>query len=233
MIKKTDRIWELDFLRGVAIFVMVFVHMGFDSDMYLYTNFQPIITVLSHFAFIFIALAGMGCVFSHNNIKRFGVLTLLSAGISITSYIWSNDDFIFFGILHMLALSTLLYSLIFRHLNNYIIGILAIVSLCVGFFMNLDIDNMFTMILGISPIYIETLDFFPVFPWIGAFLVGIILARRVYKERNSRLSKPKPKWINGIISFFEFLGRHTLLIYIIHQPILLVVFWFIIGMPMA
>jgi uncharacterized membrane protein len=88
------------------------------------------------------------------------------------------------------------------------------------------------MVLGISRLYIPTLDFFPIFPWIAAFTVGIVLARTVYKERQSRVTLPKSKVIRSIIRFFEFLGRHTLLIYIIHQPILMVIFWFIMGMPM-
>jgi len=84
--------------------------------------------------------------------------------------------------------------------------------------------------LGMHPtnIYSFTVDYFPIFPWFGLCLVGIATGHWLYKENKRRfsipdLSKYKP------VSAFSWLGKHSLVIYLVHQPIIAgVLFLFVI-----
>lgn len=130
--KSSQRIWELDFLRGVCVLLMVFDHFMYDiSDMFGYawmeTGKQNVIHVVclakeyvnnsalretaQHIVvWIFALLCGISCSFSRSNLKR-GVQASIIAGIiTIVSYYMDAD--IKFGILHMFAIAILFWWLI-------------------------------------------------------------------------------------------------------------------------
>ena len=68
--------------------------------------------------------------------------------------------------------------------------------------------------LGIRAVGFYSSDYYPVLPWIFLFLIGTFLGRFAAAERF-------PKWMYPARApFFSVLGRHALLIYILHQPIL-------------
>jgi uncharacterized membrane protein len=68
-----------------------------------------------------------------------------------------------------------------------------------------------------------TEDYVPVFPWIGVVLLGIYAGRFIFMQnRPDRLSlAPSGKLAGFFVRFPAWLGRHSLLIYLLHQPILL------------
>lgn len=130
--KSSQRIWELDFLRGVCVLLMVFDHFMYDiADLFdkawIATGKESVIQIV-HLAqeyinnsllrsttqhivvWIFALLCGISCSFSRSNLKR-GVQACIIAGIiTIVSYFMDAD--IKFGILHMFAFSILLWWLI-------------------------------------------------------------------------------------------------------------------------
>lgn len=71
-------------------------------------------------------------------------------------------------------------------------------------------------------------DFFPLLPNLGYFLIGASLGRILYQEKHTLL--PNVNENNPIIRFFSFFGKNSLLIYLLHQPILagLVGLWLLI-----
>ena len=82
------------------------------------------------------------------------------------------------------------------------------------------IDGRWLAPLGVTPTSYPAVDFFPIFPWLGVVFLGIFLGNMLYAANKRHF--PLPDWgdifpFNGL----EFLGRHSLLIYVIHQPILL------------
>jgi uncharacterized membrane protein len=68
---------------------------------------------------------------------------------------------------------------------------------------------------GIISDSFSSFDYFPLLPWFGVFLGGAALGKWLYKERKSLIKKTMPG------GPFNLAGRHTLLIYIVHQPIFL------------
>jgi uncharacterized membrane protein len=68
--------------------------------------------------------------------------------------------------------------------------------------------------LGFEDVNFHSTDYFSFLPWFFLFLVGYFLGRW-QQERQIEL----PAW-EGKCSFLQFLGRHSLILYLLHQPIL-------------
>ena len=77
-------------------------------------------------------------------------------------------------------------------------------------------------------------DYLPLFPWFGMFLIGAAIGRLFYRDRQSLLpqgwTKPLTLWGRPLL----FLGRHPLTVYVVHQPLLLLLIWLILkGLRLA
>lgn len=149
---KTKRIWELDFLRGFAIIMMVFDHLMYDFSQMdgFFRNFYTVdipvfnwleeiaekywmaeIRTVGHFLFIavFLIVSGISFTFSTSNLKRsvklFIVASLITVVTLVINEISSFDVVIIFGIIHMFALATFL-TYLFRKIWDNDIFILAL-----------------------------------------------------------------------------------------------------------
>ncbi|MBK8047741.1 MAG: DUF1624 domain-containing protein [Anaerolineales bacterium] len=172
-------------------------------------------------------------------------LKIFGIGMIITLVVWfaftqlGAEGFIDFGILHLIGISTILaYPLLrFKWLN---FGLWIAFSIAGKLLENVHWDGAFNPILGslfgrpvwidgrwlapfgVMPAHYPAVDYFPLIPWFGVVLLGVWFGNWFYAD-NKRLVA-LPDW--GHLAIFrglEFLGRHSLLIYVIHQPILLAV----------
>ena len=75
-------------------------------------------------------------------------------------------------------------------------------------------------------------DYMPLFPWLGVFLIGCVIGRLCYKEKKTLIPK-ESRVMTAIARRVEFIGRHSLIIYLVHQPViyglLYVIFWAIFS----
>lgn len=76
--------------------------------------------------------------------------------------------------------------------------------------------------LGVIPEGFRSVDYFPVIPWLGYILVGIFVGGVIYPKGNSRFMF-RGLFRNPLIKGISFLGRRSLWIYMVHQPLLLVI----------
>ncbi|MCH5164265.1 MAG: DUF1624 domain-containing protein [Clostridiales bacterium] len=134
---KKHRFWELDFLRGICVLLMVFDHfmstigfvmpavgssMGkniwagaetFVTDVYWYGGLRTYAHVIV--VCIFFLLCGISCTFSRSNYKRGFMCFLFGCGVTfvtvVTDLIADLGISIYFGVLHMLGIAMLLYGL--------------------------------------------------------------------------------------------------------------------------
>lgn len=134
---KKRRVWELDFLRGVAVIAMCFDHLMFDLQIQTtrsrwFANFKEVGNAFiewscasaydywystfrfwAHyiFVFLFLFLVGTSCAFSRDNTRRgalCGVAAIAFTGISfVCKAMGLMDDGVVFGILHCIALCIL------------------------------------------------------------------------------------------------------------------------------
>jgi uncharacterized membrane protein len=219
-----DRIWEIDFLRGIAIILMIMFHLVVDiTEFYGYH-----LNYLSGFwyyegkvaAILFILLAGTSTVFSKNNTRR--GLIVLGWGLMLTviTYLFESTTYIRFGILHFLGCCLLLYRFIYSLDNRWII-ILAFLTIALeDIAAKISVTSEWLTPLGITPAIFISLDYYPLIPWASVFLLGVLMGRALYVQPRSVL--PMMPRTNVI----TYLGRHSLFIYLLHQPILLASLYF-------
>lgn len=216
---KNTRIWEVDFFRGIAIILMVIFHVVFDlSDIY---NF-PVAYDRGVFYFVgkaaailFILIAGISCSFSRNNIRRGIKVFLVAMAITILTYLFMPDLTIKFGILHFLGICMILYPLL-KKINKSFLIVTGALSIAAGYYMSkVIIPYNFLFPIGLIGSNFASGDYYPIFPWIGLFMFGIAGGKMLYPEKKSLFK------LQAAGSPIMFIGRHSLLIYIIHQPIIL------------
>ncbi len=221
----TGRIWELDFFRGLAMLFMIYFHLIYDmKEFYGYPvsyegNVTGYIGKIS--AILFITISGISTSLSRSSWKR--GLKVLGAALLITlaSYLFDHNFFVIFGILHFIGLSMIL-SGAFKKLDNFMLIAVAAAILVVGYTLPLDnFSNDYLMMLGFRSQAFASSDYYPLLPYFGIFLIGMVLGRILYSERKSLL-KPLPyHWTISIA------GRHTLPVYLIHQPLILFILYLI------
>lgn len=223
------RFWEIDVARGVAICMMATFHFLWDLNYFelasiaLYEGFWGLFQKATAFTFLF--LAGMVIAISHANGKlktpedflRRGIF-VFAGGMALTAatLLFYPSEFIYFGILHLIGVS-IIFAIPFaaRKIEPLIAGILVILTALLIKIQYIQITLL--VWLGFAQPW-QTLDFFPIFPWFGAVLLGIAAANFFYPNAKRSFAVPESK--NPIVQALQFLGKRSLPIYFIHQLIL-------------
>lgn len=225
-ITNKKRIWELDFIRGIAIIGVVFVHVVYDLNYIFGVKFDlgsVFDAVQNYGSLIFIVLSGICVTLGHHNIKR--GLIVLGGGLIISGVTYtmvymnmlSESAKIDFGILSCLGCCMIFYSLV-KDANKYIVALIGIVFIALGLWVsNVYLSYDWLLALGLRSSKYSAGDYFPLLPNLGYFLVGSFIGKTAYKNKKSLLPKVNDK--NPIIRFFGFLGRQSLWIYLAHQPL--------------
>ena len=231
------RIWEIDFLRGLAIILMVGYHLLYDlGDFVGIKKFLGFSTDLSSpawlvaqnfFSGLFVVLSGISSTFSRNNFRRFVKFAVVALLITVVTYLFDPASAIFFGIIHCLAVSVLIYALVFYKTRPTTRAVWGAVVLSGAFFMPalrriLAVKTNWLIPFGLFSPSFASLDYFPLIPWFGIFLIGTALGKWLYAQPKSLLRRQLPD------NFINWCGRHSLLIYLIHQPVIIVIFTFLV-----
>jgi uncharacterized membrane protein len=139
--------------------------------------------------------------------------------ITIVTFVLFPEAFVVFGILHFIGMSIILGQFFLKFNKvNLLLGLLIIF---LGFYLqNFRFDFPWLVWLGFIPQSFYTFDYFPVLPWFGVTLLGIYFGNLLYKN-GKRGFKIKDLSDSLITKFLTFLGRNSLAIYLIHQPILI------------
>lgn len=227
------RIWELDALRGVLILIMIGFHLAYDL-VYLFGLVElstpaarKVFDFFSDWAGApFLFLSGLCVTFSSRPVRR--GLQVIGCGLVISAvtagmYLLRFADIgiiIYFGVLHCLGVCMLLWPL-FRKCPAWVLLALGIVLAAVGLHLKYEVrvDYPWLIPLGVISRRFVSSDYFPLLPNFGYFLIGSFLGRTFYPTRQTLF----PNYTPGRFApskFFCFCGRHSLWIYMLHQPIL-------------
>lgn len=222
------RVWEIDFLRGLAIFLMVIFHIVYDLNEFAGFEIRyyeaPWYFVGKIAAILFLLIAGASTRFYKNLLSKGAKILAFAMVVTVATYFLDPDYFVLFGILHCIAFCLFIGDAIYSlpRVPNHLLATLAIIIILIGIvFDGLTVTPGWLFPLGLMSAGFASSDYYPLFPWLGVFLLGMCLGRILYKEKISLFPGPA----RG--KFLRFLGRHSLFIYLIHQPVLLgIVFLF-------
>lgn len=225
--EKKARIWELDALRGLCILCMIAIHSIFDLNEFGGFDIHPptwFIFFRSYGHILFVLISGICATLASHSFKR-GVV-VFSSGLFITAvtvfmvYVlhFSDGILIWFGILHMLGACMMLYPL-FKRLPIWALALLGTAFVVLGFwFDTFYVSVQYLFPIGLRSTTFHSGDYFPILPGFGWFLLGSVLGKTVYRKKESLL--PKVNAENAVLRFFRFCGRHSLWLYLLHQPAL-------------
>lgn len=241
-----NRVGFLDEVRGFAIICMVVYHLMFNLK-YIFGVDVPIFfeswfdIIRDIFAGMFIFISGIVCNYSRSNLKRGAQCFFIGMIMTfVTSFVMSTPDV--FGILHCLGICTMLYGLgekIFERIPPFL-GIIAGVIL---FMLSFNVKSGY---LGIGELFktrlpnvlyssdvmfplgfpkrgFVTLDYFPLLPWLFLFLAGAFYGVYVKEKRAPRF------FYKTHVPFLAAAGRHSIWIYVLHQPIIYPILCIIFG----
>lgn len=233
---KTPRYYMLDIIRGVCIILVVLYHLLYDlSEVfggdYAFFRSKGMDTFRDAFVGTLILLSGISCNLSRSNIKR-GIKTFLCGMlVSVVMMIAMPSSKVVFGILHFLGVGMIIYGLMGKALQKLPVevgffGFLLLHMLTLGVYDGyfgwpglfiIDVPqvprNIFMFILGFRTGH-SAGDHWAIIPWIFLFLAGACIGR-LFKEGKV------PKWFaKNPIPPLAFIGCKTLIIYLVHQPLI-------------
>ncbi len=225
------RIPAIDVARGVAIVAMVIYHFTWDLGHFNFIELQAgIDPAWRMFARLiagsFLLLVGIGLVLADRGGLRRGPyarrLMFVTGGallITIGTYVATPDSFVFFGILHCIALSSVL-AVPFLRAPLWVTALIAMFVLTGPLYLaGPEFNGPAWWWLGLSSVLPMTNDYEPVFPWFGVVLSGVVLARLALMAGVDR-TLALWKAADPVSRLLRFGGRHSLVIYLVHQPVL-------------
>ncbi len=232
------RIWELDALRGLFVLCVVFIHLMYDlTDLYnlIDLEYPPIYLFIQNWGGVLFLLISGICVTLGSHCIRRGILVFL-CGMAITAVtagmyflgMAGQGIIIYFGVLHCLGICMLLWPL-FRKLPLWALAAVGIVLTVAGLLLqNFPVSHNYLMPLGLASSTFVTADYFPLLPNLGFFLLGASLGKTLYRKKQSLLPNVNPEIFP--LRFLRLCGKHSLWIYLLHQPILSGIFWLVLSL---
>lgn len=240
----------LDFLRGITLISMVLYHAAWDLQYMFGINIKgyeelPGAIWQKSICITFIALSGFVCFLGTDikkTVKRGIIISICGLIVSFVTLAFIPENPISFGILTFIGFAMIVFSISKKYLVkvNCFAGFFVCICLYIllrrvnwgvvglgnfSFLMPpLFYKNQFTAFLGFPNAEFMSVDYFPVLPWLfiygaGFYLCGILN----YFGITKRLTKPSNTFLN-------YIGKHTLPIYMVHQPLIYVILyaWFYI-----
>lgn len=235
------RIGLIDEIRGFTYIAMIIYHAYYDI-VFVYGHALPdIVNTVMRFiqpliAGTFIVIAGISSNFSSNNFKRGTLYFFCGMLLTFATAVAMPSELIVFGILHFMGFAAMIYGFIGKFTERIpsIIGIV-LFSLLFAATLNvplgyIGINGLFSaplpsflyghywlFPLGFTSSAFYSSDYFPLIPNLFLFLAGASLG--VYLKSGRA---PKGIYPNRFKAM-SFIGRHGIWIYLLHQPVIILV----------
>ena len=237
---------EVDMVRGIAILMMILFHTVFDLSFFGISAVEVSSGFWKYFAYatasLFLLIVGISLTISHARaattlsghhlalkfVYRGAGIFLLGLLVTVVTFLYLHEGYIVFGILHLIGVSVMISPLFFRFKKyNLVWGLLFIIT---GYFLTMINGPAWLLPFGIHPATFWSVDYEPVFPWTGIVLIGMGIGEYLYPGGVRKYAIP------SIPSFFvqplAFLGKHSLMIYLIHQPLIILLLAVVFDIPL-
>lgn len=246
--KQNNRYTVIDILRALSIIAMVIYHTLWDL-IYIYQADIPFFHSKGAYIFqqsilwTFVIISGFCCSFGKHKLRRALYVMCGSFAITLVTYIFSPDSLILFGVLTFISsamiimipldkllskvnpiigmiISFLLFAVTKNAMKGYI-GLFNLKLLCLP---DVLYANYLTSYLGFPHAGFFSSDYVPIIPWIFLYIFGYFMYQTFKKHdllKHLSIIKCKP---------LEFIGRHSLIIYLLHQVIIYAVLYLIFNL---
>jgi uncharacterized membrane protein len=232
------RVPEVDSMRGIAFVAMAIYHFCFDLRYFGFLRADlehdwRWITARTLILSTFLLVAGVSAVLADRQhpggtswrwLARIGVIAAAALAVSAGSYLMFPQTWIWFGVLHAIAVSLLIARPLLRRPALAAAAGVAIIVTGVAL-QNAAFDNRTLGWLGFMTAKPPTEDYVPLFPWTGVLLLGIAAGHALVRMRFVVLAP-----LSRAPAVLGFLGRHSLAVYLLHQPILIGALWLFVRM---
>jgi len=223
-----------DVFRGLAVLLMMVFHSAYDLNHFniltldlFHGHFWPafqkvIMTLFVGVAGVSLALAARHGLKWSRFLRREAILVASAGLVSAGSYWLFPTSWIFFGVLHFMALASVV-ALPFLRLGGWNL-VLGNVAVWLPWFVNEPFFNTISLQwVGLGTEVANTKDYAPFLPWFGVLLFGIYIGSKF--AHCSLCLRSLPAW--RVLAWLRWLGRHSLVVYLAHQPLLMVFFWLV------
>ncbi len=230
--ERAPRIAAIDALRGLAIAAMIVYHFSWDLSSFGFIAVDVIAdpgwkAFARTIAGTFVGLVGVSLVLATRKglhrqryLRRLAVVVGAALLVTLGTWYYFPNAFVFFGILHLIAFASVA-ALPFLRLPTAVVFLAATVIFALPFFFTHELfQNPLLWWVGFTPQPPATVDYVPVFPWFALTLFGIVAGRLLLGYgSDSRFARWVPGGFLGRLAVFA--GRWSLLIYLVHQLILI------------
>ena len=239
-LKHQPRFAIVDVARGVAIVAMVLYHATWDLGPDIFgligvnATTNPVLIVFARLiAGSFLFIVGVSLVLAHRRgfrprsyVRRLAIIVGAALPVTLVTRLAIPDSYVRFGILHGIAAASVI-GLAFLRLPVWAVLTAAVIAFAAPvLFTDPAFNGAALMWLGLGTYVPPMIDYVPALPWVGPTLLGIAGTRIMFATGfDQRIVdwRPSGKMGRGLISA----GRWSLPIYLIHQPILIGVFYLI------
>ncbi len=239
MAAPSSRIASIDVARGAAVVAMVVFHLIWDLGNFHYIDpeipYTPTVKLFGHaIATTFLFIAGVSLVLAHERRngwrpfwRRFFIIAGAAALVSLGAWLAFPQAFVFFGILHCIAVASLLAApLLLLSWPAAAAAALAF-GLAPLFYSDPLFNSRWFAWIGFPTVAPLTNDYRPLAPWSAALFAGVAMAK-LWK------AWALPAIAAGVREGpATWLGRHSLAIYLLHQPALFLVFGLLATLGVA
>ncbi|MDF2374327.1 MAG: DUF1624 domain-containing protein [Rhizobiaceae bacterium] len=231
--QRPPRVAAIDVARGAALLAMAIYHFAWDLEFFGYVPAAMTAEggwklFARSIAGSFLFLVGVSLVLAHGKsirwdvfAKRLAMVACAALAITAATLWFTPDNYIFFGILHSIVVSSLLGLFFLRvpPLLTLAIGLAIILSR--PYLLNQMFNHDGLLWLGLSTVPAHSNDFVPLFPWFGPVLLGIATGKiGVQFALIDRLASLY-RGADIVGRSLSLAGRHSLAVYLIHQPMLI------------
>jgi len=213
---------------------MVCFHIVFDLQMFGHLPFGTTLHPVFYWharlvAGSFLFLAGVSLWLAHGQgirwpafWRRWIKLVAAAGLVTIATYAALPEYFVYFGILHSIAASSLIGLLVLRLPVTALAALGAAIMAASYILPSPAFNAPLLRFIGLATEPAMTVDFEPLFPWVGPFLLGLASAKWASAQGLlHRLAPPETAMLRRL----AWPGQHSLVIYLVHQPILIALIW--------
>ncbi len=233
--RKEGRSVDIDCLRVIAIILMMAYHTAYDLDVFYGWNMDVFRGawwwVGKTSAMLFLLLVGISFQLSwkrhpfvSRSVKRGALVFCYGLVVTAATYAFDPSDYVRFGILHLIGVAMMILPFLPR--KKRVVLPVAIFFITAGVLMPKEsVATSLLIPFGLLPEGFRSVDYYPVLPWLGIVLLGAAVGK-AYAESMPKILPRLPPTVAALLTG---VSRRSLLLYMLHQPLLLVVLHFLLG----